>query len=386
MSRQSITDRSNPPKSEWFGFKYKVTPETSKLLQEAVFKDGGRWAGGQTHPMYLEEPFIQVTYNGKMWRGFTNFEEIKEPEKQPPQMQLPQPFQVAPQPKKEFQQGKWYRCVEKYGRNGTLIVGKYYRINELSKIESTCTLDALCFWWDLSMFDINSESDFNPDTVDPYKHTAYVKFKGLSGKYDSKEYCYKCDNLVLVPWVAVGDSEDLYASVDVSGEIKTVQIQRISKDYVDSKATKCIIGIAEHKVESKLDHIVQVTINRDDFFSKEMTDYLSVNKSGNNATTNVGDVNMTQVTRKVYSVQLIDGDAGLPVELSLVHDFKTVITEDDIETTKQQLLADIDLAKILKDHNAKRTAQVNLDIQNRTGNSVKLLPITKVKELTWSFK
>ncbi len=31
--------------SSWFGKKYKVTPETSELLQKEVFKDGGRWSG-----------------------------------------------------------------------------------------------------------------------------------------------------------------------------------------------------------------------------------------------------------------------------------------------------------------------------------------------------
>jgi len=38
-----------PPKSPWFGYKYQVTPETSKLLQEAVFKGGGKWTTGTHH-------------------------------------------------------------------------------------------------------------------------------------------------------------------------------------------------------------------------------------------------------------------------------------------------------------------------------------------------
>lgn len=95
---------------------------------------------------------------------------------------------------------------------------------------------------------------------------------------------------------------------------------------------------------------------------------------------------MSQVTRKVLNFKLIDADSALPVEFSLVHDFGDVVVEDDVETVKQQLLGDNDLKEILNKHNAKRIQHVNLEIQQKTGNTVKLLPLAKVKELTWSVK
>jgi hypothetical protein len=354
--------------SEWFGYKYKVTPETSKLLQEAVFKGGGGWGHSLGKDIRSTCTHIFITVNGEMTYISDGDDRYFVEESALPEKQLTQPTSEV----KSFKVGKWYKCVDKYGRNGTLIVGKYYRINELSKIESICILDALCFWWDLSMFDINSESDFNPDAVDPYKHTAYVKFKGSSGKYDSKEYCYKCDDSVLSKHIEQLTMKEVYASVNVSGEIKTVQIQRIAKDFIDSKATKCIIGIVEEeKTKSRLDDVVQVTINRDDFFSKEMTDYLSVSKSGNNATTNVGDVNMS-VQRKSVKVELFDNDQGLPVEYSLVGSWVNYVTEDSDGITVQEIISTGVVADLLQQHNAVRVDLIDEEILTRTGNSVNL--------------
>ncbi|MFK5173433.1 hypothetical protein ACI3QN_13045, partial [Propionibacterium freudenreichii] len=69
MSRSCITDKSSPPKSEWFGFKYRVTPESSKLLQEAVFKAGGGWTSAKNKSVaHTDEPFLivregEITYS-----------------------------------------------------------------------------------------------------------------------------------------------------------------------------------------------------------------------------------------------------------------------------------------------------------------------------------
>lgn len=86
MARDKITDKSNPPKSQWFGFKYQVTPETSKLLQEAVFKDGGQWRSSSTKVQLEKEPYLYVDDEGEM--VFGNDEKLFElkamPEKQPP--------------------------------------------------------------------------------------------------------------------------------------------------------------------------------------------------------------------------------------------------------------------------------------------------------------
>lgn len=105
----------------------------------------------------------------------------------------------------------------------------------------------------------------------------------------------------------------------------------------------------------------------------------------NDLSTTKEEVNMSQVTRKVVNVQLIDQDAGLPVEFSLVEDFGSIITEDDQTTIIQQLIVDNDLKALIDLHNAVRVEQVDLDIQKRTGHTVKLQPI-KLKDLTWIIK
>ena len=94
---------------------------------------------------------------------------------------------------------------------------------------------------------------------------------------------------------------------------------------------------------------------------------------------------MAQVERKVVNVQLIDQDAGLPVEHSLVHDFGAILTEDSHSTTIQQLIVEHPVAQFITEHNAVRAKQVNLDILNRTGNEVFLQPV-KLKDLTWKIQ
>lgn len=69
MARDNIVDKSSPPKSEWFGYKYKVTPETSKLLQETVFKDGGKWLSGSKDVYCLESTDLYVKDNGDICTG-----------------------------------------------------------------------------------------------------------------------------------------------------------------------------------------------------------------------------------------------------------------------------------------------------------------------------
>lgn len=100
MSRDKIVNKTAdppvsktpPPKqvniaSQWFGYKYKVNPETSRLLQEAVFKDGGRWTSGGTVVDYLNEEYLYVGESGKLSMGGDSyhFETRDLPEKQPPQ-------------------------------------------------------------------------------------------------------------------------------------------------------------------------------------------------------------------------------------------------------------------------------------------------------------
>lgn len=511
MSRSCITDKGSgiqPPKpaSEWFGFKYKVNPEISKLLQEAVFKDGGGWGYSLGKDVRSNCTHIFITCKGEMTYisdGDDEYfiEESELPEKQPPQVK-------SPQPKKDFIVGKWYKNL-----NGAFVkAGTYYQLREIQGI--LLVFEGVDSRYHPEKFDVNSESDYDrsghsPFTIqpapDPYKHTAYVKFKGYTGQYDSKEYCYKCDDSVWDDWRVLPHGTPSYATVNVSGEIKTVQVQRVSKNYLDSKATKCIIGIVEekttglcqeiplqvhpvpctlglgdiqpsvsvkqameevlerlekdiessradliltgftspriavvagkdfevgkhykplvdrtHLTQGKYYKVVEMNSNKnclrviDDngdktYFGRggfhpvaledeeikwpvmertyqEVWDFKKIadlDKTGNNATTNVGDVIMsTQINRKVVKVELFDNDAGLPVENSLVFYKADVVTEDSDSVTVQEIIASGEIAKLITKHNELRGKTTDLEVQKRTGQSVKLQPI-KLKNLVW---
>jgi hypothetical protein len=54
--------------SPWFGKKYRVTPETSALLQQEVFKAGGYWEGEVIKvPLRTHNPMLCVTPNGRLY-------------------------------------------------------------------------------------------------------------------------------------------------------------------------------------------------------------------------------------------------------------------------------------------------------------------------------
>lgn len=98
---------------------------------------------------------------------------------------------------------------------------------------------------------------------------------------------------------------------------------------------------------------------------------------------NRGETSMSK--RRIVTVELIDNDAGLPVEHSVVEVFNNIVTEDDDNTTIQELLMTKPVEMKLKAHNKLRSETVNEDILNRTGQEVKLRPV-KLKDLTWVVK
>ena len=169
MSRTEITDKGGTqPKSEWFGFKYRVNPETSKLLQEAVFKDGGKWSASKTGVQLVDHPYLFVKVDGVLsycsYDGGSYFERHHLPEKQPPQ-----PVKVEPT-SKDFVAGKWYKCLrgEDLATSKDLKSGKWYKVVRTDPegddeyiIIFESELRGNQEWWK-SRFDINSESDCDP--------------------------------------------------------------------------------------------------------------------------------------------------------------------------------------------------------------------------------
>jgi len=56
--------------SEFFGKKYRVNPETSRLLQEVVFEAGGKWGSYGKAVRLVEKPFLFVDMSGDLtWCG-----------------------------------------------------------------------------------------------------------------------------------------------------------------------------------------------------------------------------------------------------------------------------------------------------------------------------
>jgi hypothetical protein len=53
----------------FFGHKIKVTPETSEMIQKAVFEAGGMWGGsGDTHFKFPQDNHLEINSDGIMWR------------------------------------------------------------------------------------------------------------------------------------------------------------------------------------------------------------------------------------------------------------------------------------------------------------------------------
>lgn len=100
---------------------------------------------------------------------------------------------------------------------------------------------------------------------------------------------------------------------------------------------------------------------------------------------NTGESKMTTQQRKVVTLELIDDCKGLPVEQSLVATFGNIMTEDDMNTTIQEVIMTKDVAAHIEDHNKERVEVINQEILQRTGQEVKLQPI-KLKDLRWNVK
>lgn len=309
MSRQSITDKSSPPKSEWFGFKYKVTPEESKLLQEAVFKDGGVWEyESSTHYLNIEYTVYWILVD---WRGRMNWTECPSstlPEKQPPQ------------PKKDFVVGKWYKCIcTAY----PFLQGNHYKVKAVDG----------CLWFENTpcssykrCFDINSESDFNPNT----------KESVAKGVEDSR----------------MGTSEVYHDSIGKWA---------VPKEYSGIDLSKYIVR-----------HTAALT---------------DLDKQTNFSITKE-EVNMsTNTQRKTVTVNLIDRDSALDEKFALVATFGEFTTSKSPEALIRSIIIDPknNVAKLIAQHNEVRVTQTNKEIMERTGNKVTLEPVEE-SDLHWEIR
>lgn len=263
MSRDNIVNKAEsssgdpPKKSEWFGYKYQVNPETSKLLQEAVFKDGGRWSYPSKDVAFLDKKHLYVDKYGHIKWGDDSewFHNHKLPEKQPPKAE-------ALETKKE---------------------------------------------------------------LPTHKHT----------------------------------SDHLLGALNIVG---------ISKCRDEGKVGSCAVVKERPSIE-----------DREFYFGAWEGEVDNLFKQTEEKQT------MSNANRRVVNIQLLDNDAGLPVEHALVAEFNGVVTEDNDQTTLQEIISTGEVAERIKVHNEVRSKQLDLAILKSTGQKVNLLPI-KLKDLTWNIK
>jgi len=327
LIRKADAPMPPPPKSEWFGYKYKVTPETSKLLQEVVFKDGGYWYGEKSPKIILTDiKYLFISDEGTITTGSSigYFNEHRYPEKQPPQ---PAPY--------EFKVGDKVRVIDN-------------RNSHDRKIGDFC----------------------------------YLVEKNTTGTWQSSS--------------TKGGEHDISCNMHE----KDIELVQPVLDKEDKKEDNgCTVGIATHKhqgnASTRTVPLGQDNLCPEVYDPDKVKIFIDGYELGTapikfkqiSELTNQEDTTMTQLTtkRRVLNIQLLDNDAGLPVEHSLVAKFEEVVTEDTDEVTIQELISTGEVAKFIEAHNKVRTEQINLEIQNRTGNTVKLLPI-KLKNLTWNIK
>ncbi len=224
--------------------------------------------------------------------------------------------------KKEFKVGKWYQC-----RNSCqdMEEGKYYQIIRLNNE--------------------GDEAGFYLDT----------------GGFRGEQHWY-------------------LTRLDINSECDFDPINFKPEDVIVKVAGREVSGWAEEKVATKIT-LPKARVAGD---SDIMLGWDLVNKHFNILNTTKEESNMS-IQRKVVNVKLIDNDQGLDIQYALVHDFGEIVTEDDNATTIQELILNNDVADLLAIHNEIRRDQVDLEILQRTGNSVNLRD-KKLKDLTWIIK
>jgi hypothetical protein len=225
MARDNIIDKGSTKVSPWFGFKYRVTPESSKLLQEAVFAAGGGWNfNGRNKLQHLGEEYLYINEDGEIYYGasYCDFQSDHREEKEPPQ----------PTPK-EFKVGYWYLLMEGVR---FFTKGRYYQYTRqgndgtyLGVVDDTGNL----VYARSSLFNINSESPCDPtatkalqdDKVRVQSHLYYDS----SGKWVvPKEYAGVDLNTLDLTKFVINQQEEVNMSNNT--QRKTVTVNLIDRD------------------------------------------------------------------------------------------------------------------------------------------------------------
>lgn len=307
--------------------------------------------------------------------------------------------------KKEFKVGKWYKCIES-SNTGKIKEGEYYEVLSLNgNIEKLRLVKTGEYsYWNKTRFDLDSECDEDPliekelqtpkeeskiDSEDLFLRARYYRcikevpnltlgnwYKAIVSSNDRKSVCVKNDYGDNVWWSKAvldpSNPQDHILANLPQGKAGQVLVRGSNGEHVwqdPPREVKVTMTLAKARVAS------------DSGFQLSWDDS---SKEFNIFNTTKEESNMT-IQRKVVNVKLIDDDAGLPVDLALVYDFGDHVVEDSEEVVIREIIMTHDLREILADHNANRVEQVNIELQQRTGNTVNLLPVV-LKQLRWIIK
>lgn len=302
--------------------------------------------------------------------------------------------------KKELTVGKWYR-FKQVRKNIT--TNNFYEIISISYgFHRIVGDDGRIDGYHKDCFDIDSEIDIDPTKT---KETLQTEVKEsridseelfVSGKY----YCCikEVPNLTLGSWyralVANQDGKSICVTNDSGDKVwwsKATLDPSNGRDHIlgnlpQGKAGQVLVRDSNGAhVWQDPPELVTITLPkaRVNNGAGFQLNWNSISKKFNILNTTKEESNMAN--RRVVNVKLIDNDKGLDVSLALVHDFGEVLTEDDNSITIQQLIVDNDLASLIDIHNGKRTAEIDLEILERTGNEV-YLRAKKLKDFEWIIK
>ena len=265
-----------------------------------------------------------------------------------------------PQAKKEFTVGKYYKCTGSYSFS-KFVAGCYYK---LAKING-----GLLFSEDMynyvgrEGFDINSESDYDPNTVTFNVGNKVEVTSNMSNGNTEKP-------TFLTSWL-VGDIVKIIA-VCRNGKYTSFKCNKDGCDYSQELSQYQLKKVVDTDVEGSKLGTPKAILEAVNFVHDFKPNDFSTTKE---------EIDMSN-QRKVVEVQLFDDAKGLPVQDSLVAKFENVLTEDDNDTTIREVIMNNDIKKVLAAHNVKRAKVINQDILERTGNSVPLQPIL-LKDLRW---
>lgn len=215
-------------------------------------------------------------------------------------------------------------------------------------------------------------------------------------KKEFKEgYWYKCVDsagsvLIAGKYYNVVDTvhKSIFTYLFIKGYGREYSISRFDinseSPYDPTIEVATLKGTSDH-IADALSSVVGVTVDKDRKMTVQLQDTLAKVMIDLTKQTEEKQTMSNKTNRRVLNIQLLDNDAGLPVEHALVAEFNGVVTEDNDQTTLQEIISTGEVAERIKVHNEVRSKQLDLAILKSTGQKINLLPI-KLKDLTWNIK